>query len=96
MKKIIIGVLLYASIFSAYSFVPSYLIKEVGGGAVSTDIPDAVLNNFDSMFPGAVIAGWKVLTGVYNNVRQYLVVFKVNNVKRVARYASDGVYLGGL
>jgi hypothetical protein len=96
MKKIILALLMVGSVFSAYSFVPSYyIIKEVSSEQVLTDVPEAVLNNFAYMFPDARSVRWRVLTGAYDNAKQYLALFREDNVKRTARFAPDGTYLGG-
>ena len=84
------------SVFSSYSFVPSYFIsKEVSSGPVLADVPEAVLNNFNYMFPDATSVRWRVLTGAYEDNTQYLALFKENNIKRTARFKPDGTYLGG-
>jgi hypothetical protein len=96
MKKIILALLMVGSAFSAYSYVPSYFISnEVSSDHISTDVPQAVLDNFENMFPGAKSVRWKVLTGSYGDNTQYLALFRLDNEKRTARFAPDGTYIGG-
>jgi len=48
------------------------------------------------MFPDATRVHCRVLTGAYDDAKQYLALFRANNVKRTARFAPDGTFPGGL
>ena len=96
MKKIILAALLLASI-SSYSFgvnaIP--LNKEIKTHRQLTDVPQVVLNNFNSMFPGAKGVSWEFLESSYHPERnQYIAFFHLKG-RRTARYSPDGTYLGG-
>jgi hypothetical protein len=97
MKKLIFVSLIFAS-FSAYAYkfpTDSYYIqKEVNKN--STAVPDAVLANFNSMFPDAKSVRWRLLESSYHpDNNQYIAFFRLDNIKRTARFAPDGTYLGG-
>jgi len=97
MKTIILTTLLLASI-SSYSFeiydIPTN--KEVRTQHQSMDVPQAVLDNFNTMFSGAKSVRWRFLESSYHpEHNQYIAFFSLSNVKRTARYSPDGTYLGG-
>ena len=96
MKAIIVAALLLASV-SSYSFGINALPirKEIKAQQKLTDVPQAVLESFNSMFPNAKSVRWSVLTGAYKDNTQYLAQFRLDGVKRTARFKPDGTYLGG-
>jgi hypothetical protein len=60
-----------------------------------TNIPEAVIASFNSMFPDGKSVRWSILTGAYKDNTQYLAQFTSDGAKRIARFKPDGTYLGG-
>ena len=98
MKKTILAVLLIVSASSyahTYTFSSRIIkVKDVRHISASK-VPAAVINNFNSMFPTASNVKWDILTGAYADHTQYMAEFRLDGVKRTARYSPDGTYLGG-
>ena len=96
MKKIIIATLLLVTISSyAYSYLaPANSISTVAD-TKRVDVPDAVLATFNSMFPNPGNVRWSILTGSYHDNTQYFAQFRLDGVKRTARFKPDGTYIGG-
>jgi hypothetical protein len=96
MKKIIIAVLLLVTISSyAYNYLaPAGSITTVAD-TKGTVVPDAVLATFNSMFPNSGNVRWSILTGSYHDNTQYFAQFRLDGVKRTARFKPDGTYIGG-
>jgi hypothetical protein len=61
----------------------------------ASNVPAAVVANFNSMYPTASHVRWSILTGAYADHTQYMAEFRLNGAKRTARYKPDGTYLGG-
>ena len=98
MKKTILAVFLLISIYSySHSYVLSSVITKARDvrHISSSKVPAAVINNFNSMYPGAANVRWNIITGAYAGHTQYMAEFKLNDAKRTARYSPDGTYLGG-
>ena len=98
MRSIIFTALLFASMSSNSVGVNNFSISEETKTYHHKliDVPGAVLENFNSMFPGAKSVRWRFLESSYHpEHNQYIAFFRLDNVKRTARYAPDGTYLGG-
>lgn len=97
MKKIIIAALLLVTVSSyAYNYLaPTTRSISTLADAKGTVVPDAVLATFNSMFPNTGNVRWSILTGSYHDNTQYFAQFKVDGVKRTARFKPDGTYIGG-
>ena len=96
MKKIILAALFLASI-SSYGFGINAIShnKEIKTQHQLTDVPQAVLDSFNRMFPDAKSVRWQFLESSYHpEHNQYIAFFRLNG-KRTARYSPDGTYLGG-
>ncbi len=96
MKKVIFALLIFVSLSTyVYSFSSDSYPTQKEINKSSTEVPEVVLGNFNNMFPDATSVRWRVLTGAYDDAKQYLALFKIDNVKKTARYRPDGSYLGG-
>jgi len=92
MKKVILAAALLITMNS--SFAANYTSANaaatlIQAGRPNTTIPQACVNSYNAMYPGATTLKWaRKGEGVYQ------VTFLYGGEKMTARYAADGTYLG--
>ena len=96
MKKTFIALLLFFAVSSyAYNYAVPLPLNNSTTGNKGVNVPQAVLDSFNSMFPNTGNVRWSVLTGSYHDNTQYFAQFKLDGAKRTARFKPDGTYIGG-
>ena len=96
MKKTIIALLLcFAASSYAYNYAAPLSLYNSATSDKGVNVPQAVLDSFNSMFPNTGNVRWSVLTGSYHDNTQYFAQFRLDGAKRTARFKPDGTYIGG-
>ena len=90
MKKILLATLIIAAFAGTQNVAeakPNFTIVETGKRV--TSLPTAVVEAYNTMYPGAQTIKWSRKGEV-----RYQVVFNYNGQKLTASYSYTGVYLG--
>lgn len=91
MKKIIATLMIIAAVssLSAQTYTKGIPAENTTTGKTVSNVPAAVLANYNAMYPGANTIKWTWKDHTY-----YVVVFVYNGEKMKAMYLTNGTYVG--